>query len=265
MLKRGLGFDQRRLNFVVSPPYHLSGLALVAVWASALSVATGAAGPTALTAADVRIGDHPAYVRAVVDFVGGTLSFPQLQASEAPLFDGSTSVRLSHAGVRTRARARAAYGVGVRVVGTANQLQIEIRAGKARFKYLSYSVVGTNRLAMDLWKSAPPSSSAELRSGLHGCLTLASARVHAGTVSASGKEHSVFEHQFQLAVRAQNGYVLAHRTVIASAGSWSAKLRYRVAHRQPATVEAVAFSPKDGALACLAQTRVSLTASRAPR
>jgi hypothetical protein len=37
-------------------------------------------------------------------------------------------------------------------------------------------------------------------------------------------------------------------------------VRYRAVHRQAGTLEAVAFSPKDGALACIAQVRVNLPA-----
>ena len=38
-------------------------------------------------------------------------------------------------------------------------------------------------------------------------------------------------------------------------------VHYKVAHRQRGTLEAVAFSAKDGALECLAQRRVTLRAS----
>jgi hypothetical protein len=46
-----------------------------------------------------------------------------------------------------------------------------------------------------------------------------------------------------------------------AAGRWSAKLRYRTTRRQFGTLEGVAASAKDGALACLVQERVTLRAS----
>jgi hypothetical protein len=66
-----------------------------------------------------------------------------------------------------------------------------------------------------------------------------------------------------MVVRGAHGKVLGRHTV-AQHGSWSAQVGYHASRRQPGTLEAVAFSPKDGALACIAQVRVTLPASSGP-
>jgi hypothetical protein len=84
--------------------------------------------------------------------------------------------------------------------------------------------------------------------------------VGAGRIEPSGQEHRIFENTFQVLVRGRGGRVLARRYVHGP-GTWKTTLHYKVSQRQPGTLEAVAFSPKDGALQCLHQDRVILLLS----
>lgn len=228
-------------------------VACVALAGPAAGAASGA-----LTAQRVRLGDHPAFVRAVIDFSGGTFIGNAVDATDPNPFDGAAGLRLVRAHVRTIAHSRAAFGLRVRVVQHTNRLQIVLTSAPRRFKYLSYAVVGRTRLAIDMWKSAPPTRAATILRGSHGCLTLDHVTVRRGSVSASGHEHDVFEHQFNVLVRGRDGRVLGRRHVHAANGRWSAHVGYRARSRQSGTIEAVAASPKDGALACLVQARVTL-------
>jgi 6-phosphogluconolactonase (cycloisomerase 2 family) len=236
-------------------------LALLAAVVTALAFPAAAGAVVDLTAVGVRLGDHPAYVRAVVDFTDGTVGSGEVEAVDAAPFDGMASLRLSHLRVQAQAQPRSSYGVNVQVVGGVNRIRIELRTTKGAFKYLSYAVVTHNRLAIDLWKSAPPSNAAEVRYGTRGCLTLDSWRAQTGIVRATGHESQLFEHQFQVALRGANGELLARRSVHSSRGNWSSELRYSARYWQAATLEASDASAKDGALVCLAQVRVTLGAA----
>ena len=209
----------------------------------------------------MRIGGHPAYVRVVVDFTGATISGGDVAALDAQPFDGVAVLSISRPGVRTLVSARSAGGVGVRLAAAAGRLRIDLRSPGGMFKYLSYVVVSGERLAIDLWRSAPPSSAAQIRNAANGCLALDSVRVSRGLVVAAGREHGLFEHQFQAVVRGRDGSILARTHVLAGAGRWSARVRYHAGAGQPGTFEAAAASAKDGALACLVQVRVTLPAA----
>ncbi len=222
---------------------------------------TGTGTGTELTAIRVRIGVHAAFVRVVVDFTGAALNGNRVEAIDPQPFDGSASLRVTHPMVRTRAAARGAAGIRVRVVPGVGRLRIEIHAVRGRFKYLSYAVVTSNRLAIDLWKSAPPPKAAEVRRGTGGCLTLESVHVRAGVVSATGHKRRVFENRFLVAVRGSSGRILTRRAIVAAAERWSVSVRYHATYPQLGTLEAVVFSAKDGALSCLVQVRVTLPAA----
>ncbi|HUZ15852.1 MAG TPA: Gmad2 immunoglobulin-like domain-containing protein [Gaiellaceae bacterium] len=222
----------------------------------ALRVAVLAAvGVVALTATGVRIGDHPAYVRVVVDFNG---KVPASQVEFDRLTGTTATVHVAHPGIKTHTGGRAGEGVRVALQPGTQALHIAMSFASRRFKYLSYAVVTGNHLAVDLWKSAPPSKAAEVKSG--GCLSLQSWHVTKGSVLVHGTEHGVFENTFRVVVRGANGTVRGRRTVV-HGGSWSTRVRYTASHRRAGTLEAVAFSQKDGSLACLAQMRVTLPAS----
>ena len=229
---------------------------LTAVGLLTLPALAGAA--SNLTATNIRIGDHPAFVRVVVDFSGGVLRMRDVE-NEWGDDPKTASVGVRRPNATTRAARRTAYGVSARVVKDSGHLRVDMGLTR-KIKYLSYAVVTGNRLAIDLWKSTPPSKSAEIRTGAGGCLALRSWDVTRGTVAVTGSERGIFEHTFQVVVWGAHGNVLGRQTV-AKHGQWSARVHYRATHRQLGTLEAVAFSPKDSALSCIAQVRVNLPAS----
>ena len=57
-------------------PARVAVLATLAVAGAPPAVAPAAPAAAGLTATDTRIGEHPAFVRAVVDFAHGTLGRP---------------------------------------------------------------------------------------------------------------------------------------------------------------------------------------------
>ena len=212
-------------------------------------------------AINVRISDHPAFVRAVVDFVDGPVDQSDIEANDPRTFDGTASVRVTGSRVRKIVLSRRVKAVRVRVLQRAHGVRIDIQMARGRFKYLSYSVPRSKRLAIDVWKSAPPSRAAVIRRGALGCLSLRSLRIGAGVAVTAGREHGLFEHQFQVLLRGHDGRVLSQTSARAVAGRWRTQLRYRVSRPQPGTLEAVDLSAKDGALACLVQVRIRLQAA----
>jgi hypothetical protein len=223
-------------------------LALVAVAAVA-----------ALTATGVRIGNHPGYVRVVVDFNG------RVPASEV-VFDKLTgtmaTAHIAHPGIKTQTTGKSGRGVHVALQPGTQALHIAASFAKHRFKYVSYDVVGGNRLAIDLWKSTPPPKGTT--TGVGDCLsidyTMGTSNPSSSTVEVAGTEHSVFEHTFEVVLRDAAGRVLSRRNVTHK-GPWDVKMHYHSSHAQNGTIEAVAFSAKDGSLACLAQQQTPLFAS----
>lgn len=230
----------------------------LAVAAGLLAVPAAAGAVVQPVATGVRIGDHPAFVRVVVDFAGGAVKANEVAAYGITRTD--TAVIVFHGKVAPGAAKRAAYGVTARLVQSRAQLTVRLAFTPGRMKYASYAVVTGNRLAIDLWKSAPPAKAAEIRTAPDGCLALSSWHVRSGSVSLTGTEHDIFEHQFQIVVRGAGGGVLGRRIGFHGAGGWSARIAYHVAQRQAGTLEAVAFSARDGALECIAQVRVTLPA-----
>ena len=91
-----------------------------------------------------------------------------------------------------------------------------------------------------------------------GCLTIGSHTVGAGTANASGTEHGLFEHMFQVTLRKTSGLVARTVGVASSGGNWNRTFTYLVAAQQAGTLEAVDLSEKDGSLICIAQVRVTL-------
>lgn len=210
------------------------------------------AGFVALTATGVRIGDHPAYVRVVLDF---NRTLPQRQVEFDELTRTMAVLHVAHPGLKSRVAVRSGYGVRVALQSGGQQLHIAATFARRHFKYVSYAVVGGNRLAIDLWKSDPQSVAAEIRDA--GCLALGSWTLGTHSVVVRGTEHGVFENTFQVVVRGDNGAVLGRKT-ITQGQNWKTAVPYKSSHRQKAMLEAVAFSPKDGALACIAQVHVAL-------
>jgi len=216
---------------------------------------TAAAG---LTAVGTRIGAHPATVRVVVDFSGGTLVAGEFEATDPNPADGTVRVRLRHPGVQTHAGAVRGAGVRAAVAGAHNRLDVVARATAGRFKYLRVSVLhAPERLVLDLYRSRPPVAGAEIPVGAGGCLAISSVAPGSRAFTVRGREHDLFEHSFVLRVRNRAGRVVGQKVMTAN-GAWRARVGYHVSAGQPGTLEAVADSAKDGSLDCLAQVRVTL-------
>lgn len=238
----------------------MSPLRLAAV-TIALLAAVPAQASAALTATNVRIGAQPAFVRAVVDFSGGTVRLNEVDATDPRPADGAARVEIRHAGIVVRARDVTAAGVRARLSRvSAGRARLQLTATAGRFKYVRVSALPSpQRLVVDLYRTAPPSAAAEIRRGVNGCLELTSVQGAGSTFRVRGVERNVFEGSFVIRVRDASGRVVGTRIVTAR-GNWSQTVRYDVARAQSGTVEAVAASAKDGSLACLVQVRVRLSA-----
>jgi hypothetical protein len=231
---------------------------------AALAIAALAAAPAsasaALTASDVRIGAQPAFVRVVVDMTGGVAAFNEVDATDPRVADGSARIDISHPAIVVTPRDRAAQGVRARLsLATANRARVQLTAAAGRFKYVRVSVLhGPERVVIDLYRSAPPSPPAEIRTGVRSCLTLTSIQRTGHVFRVRGTERNLFEGSFVIRVRDVRGRVVGRRIVTAR-GPWSQTVSYSgVGSRQAGTVEAVADSAKDGSLACIVQRRVTL-------
>lgn len=246
-----------------------AALSIACATAAAAAALPSAAGAAAghVTAREVRIADHAAFVRVTVRFSGGRLGRTDAEAADPDPSDGLARAVVAHTGIRTTAAAVKRHGVRVRITQSAGRLQIRFAAAGRRFKYLARRQLhGPERLVVDLYKSAPPSAVAERPGTSASCLSIAAHADTGGTIRASGTAHGIFENQFTLAVRNAAGRVVGHRNVAfgGTAPSWTSTVDYTVNANQPGTLEAVDLSARDGALACLAQIRVPLAAPLAP-
>jgi len=229
---------------------------------AALAAAAALPGPAgaALTATDIRIGVHPAFVRIVVDFTGGRLRDRDILATDPNPFGGRAAVEVSKLGIDTDAGPESAHGVQARLVQHANRIVLRLRSKGHRFKYLAYDDLRSpERLVVDLWKARPPAADAEFPPAPQGgCLTIETFSVGRGTATATGEEHGLFEHMFGLGLRNAGGNRVRMVPVTSSGGNWSRTFSYSVGARQPGTLEAADFSAKDGSVVCIAQVRVTL-------
>jgi hypothetical protein len=234
-------------------------LLVLAVLAAAAALPGAAEG--ALTATDIRIGNHPAFVRVVVDFTGGALADRDIFATDPrPFGDGRGRLTIDRLGIDTDAASEHDVGVDASLAQRTNRLVLRLDAARHRFKFLSYDLLrAPQRLVVDLWKARPPGPAAEFPTAPQGgCLTIDSFTIGRGTASAAGTERGVFEHMFQVTLRKSGGRVARTVGVTSSGGNWSRSFSYVVGVRQPGTLEAVDLSAKDGALRCIAQVRVTL-------
>lgn len=214
-----------------------------------------------LTAVGIRIGDHPAFVRVVVDFTDGRLGSNDSEAADPePFADGRVSVDVRHRRIQGQAPPRRAHGVRARITQATNRIRVRLSARPGRFKYLHRSQLsGPDRVVLDLYKSRPPVAGAEIRRAPDGCLELADVSAEPSRIRASGVARFLFENTFQLVVRDASGAPVGDRIVtVDESGRWRRGVRYGVSRAQGGTLEAVAQSARDGALDCLAQTRVRL-------
>jgi hypothetical protein len=236
-------------------------LLVTAVAAGCASAPGSAEASSAHLALRVRIGDHPAFVRAVVDFTDGRLRFQEVEATDPfPFRDGRVALRVDVPGVRTQAAPARAHGIIVRLAQARNRVFVAVTATPRRFKYIDHFLLSRpERAVIDLWKAAPPTPAAEVRRGRDGCLTLAAFSVAGGRVTAAGRERNLFEHNHVVSLRGANGAIVAERPVTSSGGRWRVSFPYRVPRSQAGTLEGVALSARDGALACIVQARVRAT------
>jgi hypothetical protein len=219
-----------------------------------------AAASAGLTASQIRIGNHPAFVRVVVDFTGGTLHGNDVESPDPQPFDGRARVRVTRVGITTGTAAVTQQGVSARIVQRSGSIVLQLSARRHRFKYLEHGVLHSpERLVVDLWKSRPPTAAAELPTAPQGgCLSIVNYDAFPGRVRADGSENDLFEHMFQMNVRNQKGRVVGTRPVTASAGHWHRRVPFDIGVAQKGTVEVVDFSEQDGSLICIAQLRATL-------
>lgn len=233
---------------------------LVSTLILALACVVPAAASAALTATQIRIGNHPAFVRVVVDFTGGTLNANDVESPDPAPFDGSARVRVTGPGISASAAPVTSEGVTARVLQRSGFVVVTLHARRHRFKYLEHGVQHSpERLVIDLWKARPPRPAAEFTTAPQGgCLTIDNATEAPGRITASGTETDLFEHMFQANVRNRKGRVVGTRPVTATGGHWHRTVQYNVAASHPGTFEVVDFSEQDGSLSCIAQIRVAL-------
>jgi hypothetical protein len=212
-----------------------------------------------LTATGIRVGDHPGFVRVVVDFTGGTVLTGEVVATDPnPFGDGVVRLPLSHRRVRTTAAPVNALGVSASIRQRRGRIVIRLAGAPRRFKYVGYHAQSNpQRLVIDMIKSAPPVPAAEVLTGAGGCLTLRNFAVTNRRVRASGRERDLFEHSLVVRLRRADGRIHAQRPETAPNRRWSTSFRYPRTRRRAGTLEAVALSAKDGTLDCLVQARVN--------
>jgi hypothetical protein len=235
-----------------------SGLALLA--AGGLAPQASAA----LTAREIRIADHAAFVRVVVDFTGGRVETGEVNATDPnPFPDGFVRLPLTRPGVRTTADPVRDEGVFARIAQTSGRrITIRLTGADRRFKYVEYFAQhGPERLVLDLYKSRPPSDAAEIVRGRGGCLRLDDHQVTPDRVTAEGRERNLFEHSLVVRLRRNGGRIHRQKPETAFMRRWSTDFTYPPASRQTGTLEAVALSAKDGTLDCLVQVRVRMGGS----
>ena len=218
----------------------------VAVLVLAVASVLPAAASAALTATQIRVGNHPAFVRVVVDFTGGTLHRNDVESPDPQPFDGRARVRVTRIGITAGAAAVTQEGVSARIVQRSGSIVLQLSARKHRFKYLEHGVLHTpERLVVDLWKSRPPTAAAEFPTAPQGgCLSIANYDALPGRVRADGTENDLFEHMFQANVRNRKGRVVGTRPVTATAGHWHRTVPFDVGVAQTGHRSRSSTSPR---------------------
>ena len=169
----------------------LAAIALVSLAVAGIATAQAATGSaTSQTATAIRVGDHPGYVRVVVDLRG---TVPEANgatyAADPDPSDGRAGVRFGIIGLRTTAASVDHDGVSARLTQGHNYLVSGFASPRDASGTCRGSGLAADRLVVDLWKGAASSPAAEISRGANGCLTLGAVRVSAeGAVTASGAE-----------------------------------------------------------------------------
>ena len=87
-----------------------------------------------LTAREIRIGDHPGFVRVVVDFTGGRIETGEVVATDPnPFADGFVRLPLTRAGVRTTADPVRDEGVFARIAQGSGKRQLAVDERQLRW------------------------------------------------------------------------------------------------------------------------------------
>jgi hypothetical protein len=216
-----------------------------------------------LTAREIRVGDHPGFVRVVIDFTGGRVEPGEVVATDPnPFPDGFVRLPLSRPGVRTTADPVRDEGVFARIAQGSGRITIRLTGADRRFKYVGYFAQHTpERLVLDLYKSRPPTDAAEILRGRGGCLRLTDHTVTRDRVRAEGRARNLFENALVVRLRRSGGRVHRQRAETAFMNRWETDFTYPRARRQDGTLEAVALSAKDGTLDCIVQVRVRMGGS----
>jgi hypothetical protein len=214
----------------------------------------------ALTAREIRIGDHAGFVRVVIDFTGGRVEPGEVVATDPnPFPDGSVRLPLTRAGVRTTADPVREHGVFARIAQGSGRITIRLTGADRRFKYVHYFALHTpERLVLDLYEARPPSDAAEILRGRGGCLRLTDHTVTRNRVRAEGRARNLFENSLVVRLRRNGGRIHRQQPETAFMRRWETDFAYPPARRQTGTLEAVALSAKDGTLDCLVQVRVRM-------
>jgi hypothetical protein len=195
----------------------------------------------------------------VVDFSGGRVfGGEEVRASDPnPFPDGKVRLPLFRRGVRTTSAPVQEHGVSARVAQGSGRIVIRLDGAPRRFKYVGYfELHSPERLAIDLYRSAPPTPAAEIRRAPDGCLSLDRFDVGPHSVTASGTERHLFENTLVVRLRRGGGRIHEQRVETAAAERWSTQFRQPRTRRRTGTLEAVASSASDGTLDCLTQVRV---------
>jgi Immunoglobulin-like domain of bacterial spore germination len=214
----------------------------------------------ALTAREIRVADHPGFVRVVVDFTGGRVEPGELVATDPnPFPDGFVRLPLTRPGVRTTADPVRDEGVFARIAQGSGRITIRLTGADRRFKYVGYFALHTpERLVLDLFKARPPSDAAEILRGRRGCLRLTDHAVTRDRVTAEGRARNLFENALVVRLRRNGGRIHRQKPETAFMRRWETDFTYPPARRQTGTLEAVALSAKDGTLECIVQVRVRM-------
>jgi len=222
---------------------------LVLITAGALAT-PGFAAAADPTATAIRGGNHPAFVRLVLD----RTATPALAefAVDSEIRDGTVVVDIPRTRIGVLGQTTLA-GVTIKPTQRGTTLRLTITATAGRFKYYGDGVL-PGRMYMDLWKARPVYPAAAVRSA--GCLAFTYASPGTGRIAARGTARGIFESQFSVVVRNVSGRVVGRRAPVMvngfPNGTWSTTVNYTVKKRQVGTLEAVDFGGRVGAL-CIAQ------------
>ncbi len=221
--------------------------ALIAAGALATPGLAFAADPSATA---IRVGDHPAYLRIVLD----RTATPALGefAVDSQINDGTAVVDVPRTRIGSLRQTRL-YGVTITPTQRGTTLRLKITTTAGRFKYYGDGTL-SHRVVMDLWKTRPVYPAATVRDA--GCLAITSASPGTGKINARGLGRGIFENQFSVVVRNSSGRVVGRKVPVFingfPNGTWSTTVSYTVAGRQIGTLEAVDFGGRVGDL-CVAQ------------